>query len=78
MSPQEAVRFMRENNIAHLKLENGIEITLGSAPDTAALPKADPTEEKKMNEIGTGGMSRRQQIELFGQVFESDFPKAVK
>jgi hypothetical protein len=71
MNPAEAVAFMRLHNIEHLRLPDGLEITLG--PDIIPPPKPDRVDGPDLNERGSGGMTRQEQIELFGQVYETDF-----
>jgi len=75
MNPKEAVEFMRANGITHLKLENGIEITLSDLPERMSVSerKDGSTSEPALDKMGKRGMTRQQQLDLYGQVFEADF-----
>jgi hypothetical protein len=75
----EAIAFMKEHRILQLK-DGDLEITL--APDALQAPPANtkPSKEaarveKMLDELGLTGMTRREQLDLFGQVFEGDFKK---
>ena len=64
------VAQMRRLGITQLRL-NGMEVALGpEALADAAAPKPEA-----VTEIGVTGMTREEQVELFGQVFEVDFRK---
>lgn len=79
MTPAEAVSFMKEHKILHMKCGD-LEISLH--PDAlfeAVTPemrkeaeKPDPAVDDK--EIGLRGQTRAQQVALFGRWIPEDFP----
>lgn len=77
MTPIEAVKFMRENKVITLRTPDGLEVQLDPASfqDSAMPLDSAIAGGPDMDEVGSRGMSRRQQIELFDQIFEDDFRK---
>jgi len=77
MKPADAIKMMKEHKIIHLRLPDGLELTL--SPEAFAAPaadvKADPVDEKHLDERGSSGMTRREQLELLGTTFEADWKK---
>lgn len=74
MELTELVAFCRKNGITSLKTPDGHEITL--APEVPPAPLApEAVDGPDPDEVGLTGQTRRQQLELFGTVFESDFPR---
>lgn len=74
MDVKEAIAFMRENKVLHLKLPDGLEVSLD--PEAfVAKPVADEITGPDMDERGSAGLTRREQMDLYGQWFEGDFPK---
>lgn len=74
----ELVAMMKANKIQALKLPDGTAIEL--APDAFDAPPFEPppaVDGPNLDERGSAGMTRRDQLELFGQVFEADFRKKV-
>ncbi len=77
MTLEETVAFMKTNKILALRTPEGLEVSLDptafdEAPKTPAPEAAGGP---NMDEVGSKGMTRQQQIDLLGQVFESDFKK---
>lgn len=70
----EAVAFMKANKILHLQNR---ETTITLHPDALAEAPVDFKPEApvgpNLDEPGRTGMTRRQQMELYGTVFEEDF-----
>lgn len=66
---------MRENKILHLRLPDGLEITLHPEALLPSTPAAQPetVDGPPLDERGSTGMTRREQIDLLGQTFEADF-----
>lgn len=77
MSPVEAIEFMKKNKIVALRLPDGLEMTLApqAFDDEAPKVEPDPKDGPDLDKIGITGMTRRQQIELFGRAIETDFPQ---
>lgn len=77
MTPQEAIVFMRENKILHLKCGD---LELHLHPEALFEPEKQAEIEPELDdkEIGLSGVTRRRQKDLLGHVIESDFPKKVK
>jgi hypothetical protein len=77
MTLDETLKFMKANLITSLKLPDGTAIELhGSAFDNEATPPDETPAGPDMDERGRTGMSRNEQLELLGQVFEGDFKRA--
>lgn len=77
MTPKDAVDFMLKNKITSFKTPDGLEITL--SPEALAPPQTKVESESvggpNLDELGSAGQSRREQLELFGTTFEQDFKK---
>ncbi len=75
MTPKDAVAFMLANKITSFKTPDGLEMTL--SPEAFVPPKEkvkpDTDEGPNLDELGSAGQSRREQLELFGTTFENDF-----
>lgn len=80
MDAKEAIQFMKENKVLHLRLPDGLELTLapGALIEAPALPEPSEREDPTLDERGSTGMTRREQIELLGTTFEGDFPRKRK
>lgn len=79
MTPTEAIAFMKENRIVSMKTPDGLELVLhpeAFQPDRVDV-KPDAVDEAPMNVVGSTGMTRQEQIDLYGTTFEADF-KSVK
>lgn len=77
MTPDEAIAFMKKNKVLHLKLADGLELHLAvdAFREEPATPVVDEKEDPTLDERGSSGMTRREQIELLGGVYEADFRK---
>ena len=77
MTLEETVEFMKAHKILALKLPDGTAVSLDPSAFEPAPAKIEPEliDGPDLDEQGSGGMTRRQQIELLGCVYESDFRK---
>lgn len=79
MTPEETVAWMKKNHVLAFKNTDGLEIHLDPdafQPDRVDV-KPDAVDGPPMNVVGSTGMTRQEQIDLFGTTFEADF-KPVK
>lgn len=78
MTPAEAIAFMVQHKILALKTPDGLEITLH--PEALSTVKPDDktieVDNAELDIVGATGMTRREQIDLLGQTFETDFERA--
>lgn len=73
MTPQEALAFMKNNRILRLRTPEGLELELHPDAFTSTSPIEIEDEPANLDVKGKHGMTRREQQELFGHVFETDF-----
>ncbi len=78
MNPDEAVQWMKKNGVLTLKMTDGLEIHLDqeALQSTRPVPAADALDGPPMNVPGSAGMTRQEQLDLYGTVFEADFEPA--
>ncbi len=78
MTLEETVSWMKKEKILALKLPDGTAISLD--PEAFALPPPEPEADGglDLDEVGSTGMTRREQLELLGRTFDADFKKAKR
>ncbi len=80
MTPEETVKWMRANNVIEYKSVDGLVLRLSDVafqPDRVDV-KPDAVDGPDMSVKGSTGMSRQEQIDLYGQTFEADFQPRKK
>lgn len=77
---EQLVAMMRKHKIMSLHTPDGVKIDLHPSVFDPDAPAEAPDTEKgpDLDEIGSTGTSRAQQLAILGQVFEDDFVKSSK